>query len=96
MNAGHYHNCIQTLRTMLDGVPAMWEMVQFLSDRVCHISEERHIQSNITPELITMAKQIRAILSQYPEDDPAVFVLKSSEQYQKMKFLIEDPNLDNM
>lgn len=96
LNAGHYHNCIQTLRTMLDGVPAMREMVQFLSDRVCRISEARHIQSGITPELITMAKQIRAILSQYPKDDPAVFVLKSSEQYQKMKFLIEDPNLDNM
>ena len=43
-----------------------------------------------------MAKQIRAILAQYSEDDPTVFALKQSEQYQKMKFLIEDPNLDAM
>ena len=60
------------------------------------MTEERLVRAGITPELLAMAKQVRAMLAQYPENSPMVFMLKSSEQYQKMKFLIEDPNLGNM
>ena len=76
--------------------PSMREMVRFLTERVAHITEERQMRMAVTPQLIAMAKQVRAILMQYPENSPTAFILKSSEQYQKMKFLIEDPNLDNM
>ena len=74
----------------------MKDMVEFLCKRMERLHEERCISSAITPELIALAKQIRSVLSQYQEDDPALFVLKSSEQYKKMKFLIEDPGLDTM
>ena len=47
--------------------------------------EERRMQMAITPQLIAMAKQVRAMLAQYPENSPTAFILKSSEQYQKMK-----------
>lgn len=88
--------CVQTLKELLDLAPAMREMILFMTQRVGRVTEERRVRAGITPELIAMAKQVRAMLSQYPENSPMVFLLKSSEQYQKMKFLIEDPNLDNM
>lgn len=93
---GFYEDGIQCLRTALYINTSMRKMVLFLIKRMERICEERRMMSGVTPELIHMAKQIRAMLAQYPEDDPTVFALKQSEQYQKMKFLIEDPNLDAM
>lgn len=96
MEAGDLHGCVETLREMLDLAPGLKEMVRFLSNQLEEIIQRQQIVSNLSPELVTMAKQIRDMLSRYPADDPQVFVLKSSEAYQKMKFLIEDPNLDNL
>lgn len=94
--AGDSLACVHTLRDMLDIVPSMRDMVLFLTGRVDRVSKEARVRSALSPELVALAKQIRSLLARYPENDPAVFVLKSSEQYQKMKFLIEDPNLDQM
>lgn len=96
LQANDEANCIHTLKDLLKMAPSMREMVRFLTERVAHITQERRMRMAVTPQLITMAKQVRAILMQYPENSPTAFMLKSSEQYQKMKFLIEDPNLDNM
>ena len=96
LQANDEANCIHTLKDLLKMAPSMREMVRFLTDRVAHITQERRMQMAITPQLIAMAKQVRAMLAQYPENSPTAFILKSSEQYQKMKFLIEDPNLDDM
>lgn len=96
LQANDEANCIHTLKDLLKMAPSMREMVRFLTERVAHITQERRMQMAITPQLIAMAKQVRAMLAQYPENSPTAFILKSSEQYQKMKFLIEDPNLDDM
>lgn len=96
LQANDEANCIHTLKDLLKMAPSMREMVRFLTERVAHITQERRMRMAVTPQLIAMAKQVRAILMQYPENSPTAFMLKSSEQYQKMKFLIEDPNLDNM
>lgn len=96
LQANDEANCIHTLKDLLKMAPSMREMVRFLTERVAHITQERRMRMAVTPQLITMAKQVRAILMQYPENSPTAFMLKSSEQYQKMKFLIEDPNLDDM
>lgn len=93
---GDYLACIHLLKEMLKLEPSMREMLLFLTDRVEHTVETQRIKERVTPDMIAMAKQIRTILTQYSEDDPAVFVLKNSEQYQKMKFLIEDPDLDTL
>ena len=50
--------------------PSMREMVRFLTERVAHITQERRMQMAITPQLIAMAKQVRAMLAQYPENSP--------------------------
>lgn len=96
LQAGEVHRGIECLRNAVQDSHNMKDMVEFLCKRMERLHEERCISSAITPELIALAKQIRSVLSQYQEDDPALFVLKSSEQYQKMKFLIEDPGLDTM
>ena len=96
LQANDEANCIHTLKDLLKMAPSMREMVRFLTERVAHITQERRMRMAVTPQLIAMAKQVRAILMQYPENSPTAFMLKSSEQYQKMKFLIEDPNLDDM
>ena len=38
-----------------------------------------------------LAEQVRALLAQYPADDPAVEALKQSAAYQKVARLIEGP-----
>lgn len=91
-----YHTCVRLLKELLKAEPSMREMILFLTNRVEETVEQEYLKKRITPEMVAMAKQIRAVLEKYPADDPTVFVLKSSEQYQKMKFLIEDPNLDNL
>lgn len=93
---GDYHTCICIMKEMLILAPSMREMIMFLTGRLERTVKEQRLKACVTPEMITIAKQIRTILTQYSEDDAAVFVLKNSDQYQKMKFLIEDPNLDNL
>ena len=39
--------------------------------------------------LLELAEKVRAILAQYPPDDPAVAALKQSEVYQRVAYLIE-------
>lgn len=96
LQAGDAAACVHTLKDLLKLAPHMRDMVLFMTERAKRVTEERLVRAGITPELLAMAKQVRAMLAQYPENSPMVFMLKSSEQYQKMKFLIEDPNLDDM
>ena len=96
LQANDEANCIHTLKDLLKMAPSMREMVRFLTERVAHITQERRMRMAVTPQLITMAKQVRAILMQYPENSPTAFMLKSRKKKKKMKFLIEDPNLDDM
>lgn len=43
-----------------------------------------------SPELVALAGQVKAILAQYPADDPAVVALKQTPAYQQVAFLIEE------
>ncbi len=42
------------------------------------------------PELLALAEQVKAILSQHDPDDPAVAALKASPVYQKVAYLLEE------
>lgn len=96
LQADNAATCVHILKDLVNLAPNMRDMILFMTERAKRVTEERRMRAGITPELIAMAKQVRAMLAQYPENSPMVFMLKSSEQYQKMKFLIEDPNLGNM
>ena len=66
----------------------MKSMVEFL---LTQLEESQRVQA--TPELLSLAEQVRTLLSMYPADDPAVEALKQSAAYQKVAHLIEGPDL---
>ena len=59
-------------------------MVSFLIENV---PELKPVQPS--DEMKALADQIRTILSAYAPDDPAVALLKQSEAYQRVAYLIE-------
>ena len=59
-------------------------------DYLLHQVDRRQENSRITPEMESLAAQIRSILSQYAPDDPAVEVIKQSEAYQNVAKIIEE------
>lgn len=71
---------VRLLRTGLENLPERKDMLAFLSE---------HIPPTPAPELLALAEQVRAILAQYPPDDPAVLELKASPVYQKVAYLLE-------
>lgn len=85
-NTGDMTGYIHALRQGLRQAPVMKDMVEFLLDEV----KEEMERSRVTPELQQLAERVRAILAQYPADDPAVMQLKASPAYQKVAFLIEE------
>ena len=87
-DAGNASMYVQLLRQGLEVCPEGRPMVEFL---LRQLEESRKVQS--TPELLTLAEQVRALLAQYPADDPAVEALKQSAAYQKVAHLIEGPEL---
>lgn len=87
-DAGNASMYVQLLRQGLEVCPEGKPMVEFL---LWQLEESRKVQS--TPELLTLAEQVRALLAQYPADDPAVEALKQSAAYQKVAHLIEGPEL---
>ena len=81
----NWNMAVFCLNQMLSCSPTMKKMVSYLLEDV---QEKRKVET-ASPELLELAKKIRAILSQYPSDDPSVAVLKQSEAYQKVAYLIE-------
>ncbi|MDR3767387.1 MAG: glycosyltransferase family 2 protein [Butyricicoccus sp.] len=80
-----WSDCIQDLRQALQSAPAMKHVVDYLLHQV----DTQQANSRITPEMETLAAQIRSILSQYAPDDPAVQMLMASPAYQKVAPLLE-------
>ncbi|MDE7172641.1 MAG: glycosyltransferase [Oscillospiraceae bacterium] len=82
LDTGDTAGYVRLLREGLAVCESAKSMVEFLLE---HTSELK----NPSDELRTMAEQIRAILSRFMPDDPAVTALKQSEAYQKVAYLIE-------
>lgn len=83
-----WSDCIQDLRLAVKSAPDMKGVVDYLLHQV----DAQQARSCITPEMETLAAQIRGILSQYATDDPAVQAIKQSDAYKKVAYLIEDPD----
>lgn len=88
LDAGGPAEYVRLLRKGLETCPEMKTMVEFLLKQ---LEESRKVQA--TPELLSLAEQVRTLLSMYPADDPAVDALKQSAAYQKVAHLIEGPDL---
>lgn len=90
LDAGNDAGYVRLLRKGLETCPDMRAMVDFLHRDAEQRTEERRIH-NASPELVRLAKQVKEVLAMYPPDDPALAVLKQSDSYQKVAWLIEDP-----
>ena len=88
LDVGDPAEYVRLLRKGLETCPEMKSMVEFLLKQ---LEESRKVQA--TPELLSLADQVRTLLSMYPADDPAVESLKQSAAYQKVAHLIEGPDL---
>lgn len=77
--------CVSLLRKGLAACEAAKDMVKFL---LLH-TQELQIKPEPSEELRALAEQVRTVLSKFSPDDPEVAVLKQSEAYQKVAYLIE-------
>jgi len=73
------------LRKALNICPSLKAVIAFMTQEI-NIAYTGSLPS----ELLTLAEKVRAILSAYDADDPAVEALKQSPAYQKVAWLIED------
>ena len=89
LHAGDLTGYTRWLRKGVTSVPAMKNMVEFLSNEIKKKAEEV-TENRPSPELLALAEQVKVILAQFPADDPSVLALKQSEAYQKVAYLIED------
>lgn len=86
LDSGDAHGYVRALRQGLENCPDMKAMVEFLMEHTPELQVPP-----AAPELLQLAEQVRALLAQYPADDPAVEALKQSAAYQKVAHLIEAP-----
>lgn len=84
LDTGDKVGYVRMLRSGLEHCKHMKSMVSFLIENV---PELKPVQ--LSDEMKALADQIRTILSAYAPDDPAVALLKQSEAYQKVAYLIE-------
>ncbi len=75
---------VRALRQGLEQWSGAKDMVEFLMD---HRPASR---STPSPELLALAKQVRAVLSRFAPGDPAVAALKASPAYQRVAHLVEE------
>lgn len=76
---------VQELREGLHTCKAMKPMVEWLTVHTSALRKE-----TVSPELLALAEQVRALLASYPPENAAVQEIKASPVYQKVAWLIED------
>lgn len=88
LDAGGYQDYLRLLRAGLASCPSMKGIVEFLA------SNTPEIRKNMdpSPELLSLAEQVRTLLSALAPEDPALQAIRSSQAYQKVAHLIEDVN----
>ena len=84
LDSGDTRGYVQQLRAGLDLYGDVAEMVEFLLDYTPELQAPPP-----SAELLSLAEQIRTVLTNFSPDDPAVAALKQSEAYQKVAYLIE-------
>lgn len=83
--AGDIPGYLRDLHQGLKQAPGMKDLADFLLDE----AEKETARAAASPELLALAEQVKAILSRFPPDDPAVAELKASPAYQRVAPLIE-------
>ncbi len=74
---------VRLLRKGLNASRGMKPMVEFLTKNTPELRKP-----SPSEELLALAEQFKAVLAQFPLDDPAVIALKCSDAYQKVAYLL--------
>jgi len=82
---GDARGYVRLLRQGLEFCPEQKNMVKFLAENTPELQE----RPEPSAEIQALAERIRAVLSAYSPDDPAVAELKKSATYQQIAHLIE-------
>lgn len=82
LECGNVTQYVHHLRKALEVCPGMKGMINFLLSNTPQLQEPNQ-------ELQMLAEQIRMALARFSPNDPAVAMLKSSEAYRKVAYLIE-------
>ncbi|MCI8454241.1 MAG: glycosyltransferase [Lachnospiraceae bacterium] len=90
LDAGDLTGYVRQLKAGLDVCAERKDMVEYLTEETPELKRLAP-----SPELLELAKQVRAILSMYPTDSPAVAALKASPAYQQVAWLIEGGDPEN-
>jgi len=91
-NEGDAVTYISLLREGMRAAPETKKTVAYLLDEIERQEKERKI-ADAPAELLELAEQMRKVLAQFPDDHPAVLEIKRSPAYQKVSWLIEEPNI---
>ena len=91
LDEGNPNGYLRLLRKGLTVCTSESDMVQFLINRL--LEGSKPIAS---PELLALARKVRAALASCDPDDPAVQRIKESEAYKKTAWLIEPEPLEQM
>ena len=84
LDGGDFAGYVRLLRAGLENRRDMKDMVEFLLEYTPELKAPAP-----SAELLALAEQVRAVLARFDPDDPAVAMLKQSEAYQKVAYLIE-------
>ena len=84
LDRGSQVDYVRLLREGLTSSESTKDIVEFLLEHISDITPQEP-----SAEMAALAQQIRAVLSRFAPDDPAVAMLKQSEAYQKVAHLIE-------
>ncbi len=87
---GNQVESISWLRKALDVAPVMKNFINSLL-KYSENEQERLMYEEASPELLMLAEKVKSILDNYPESDPIVKEIKSSDAYKKVAYLIENP-----
>ncbi|MBR2875655.1 MAG: hypothetical protein IKC01_00780, partial [Clostridia bacterium] len=84
--------CVKILREALHRIPQAGSIVEFITEEIRAQEEKKEQEQikNVSPELLTMAEQLKAMLSAFSPDDPQLLAIKQSPLYKQVAFLIEE------
>lgn len=85
LDAGNQKEYMHLLRLGLTSCPTAKNTVEFLAAHTPEIKKT----INPSPELLSLAEQVRTLLASFTPGDPALEAIRSSEAYQKVAYLIE-------
>lgn len=92
IEASDFKEKVASLRKAINVLPEMNPLVSFTTEEIKKEQQkiEKEKQLSASPELLALAKNIQALLSNYAPNDPALIAIKQSPVYKQVAHLLEN------